>query len=61
MVLNHQSELPFDGLVFLNVKGNTPICSPVLTFKYLPSSAPDTVSKGKRSLNIKHLRISYGF
>ena len=32
-------ELYFDGLVFLNVKGNIPICSPDLTFKCLSVSS----------------------
>ena len=30
--------LSFDGLTFLNVKGDIPICSPDLTFKYLSVS-----------------------
>ena len=30
--------LSFDGLVFLNVKGDIPICSPDLTFKSLSVS-----------------------
>ena len=58
----------FDGLVFLNVKGDIPICSPDLTFKCLSVSpqlvelhlphvylytTQDTKSKGKRSLKRK--------
>ena len=34
-----QIEVYFDGLVFLNVKGNIPICSPDLTFKCLSVSS----------------------
>ena len=34
-----QIEVYFDGLVFLNVKGNIPICSPDLTFKCLSISS----------------------
>ena len=34
--------LSFDGLVFLNVKGDIPICSPDLTFKCL-SISPQVV------------------
>ena len=30
-----QTALSFDGLVFLNVKGDIPMCSPDLTFKCL--------------------------
>ena len=33
-----QITLSFDGLVFLNVKGDIPICSPDLTFKCLSVS-----------------------
>ena len=41
--------LSFDGLTFLNVKGEIPMCSPHLTFKCLSVSP----SKDKRSLNLK--------
>ena len=33
-----QIALSFDGLTFLNVKGDIPICSPDLTFKCLSTS-----------------------
>ena len=33
-----RTALSFDGLVFLNVKGDIPICSPDLTFKCLSVS-----------------------
>ena len=63
--------LSFDGLVFLNVKGDIPICSPDLTFKclffyhiyhtyiYILLQTPNR--KARDLWNGKHLRVFFGF